>query len=137
LQHGSRQQKNKFDCFPAGWPAGNLKKTEGHGGHDMLQDTIRALSDPVRRKVLELLRGGPKSVGEILSDLDITGATLSHHLKILKQAGLVSDTRQGNSLIYELNTSVMEDVMDWLAGFLGISASDELPDEGQGGKDEG
>ncbi|MCH3916611.1 MAG: autorepressor SdpR family transcription factor [Spirochaetia bacterium] len=103
----------------------------------MLQDTIRALSDPVRRKVLELLRGGPKSVGEILSDLDITGATLSHHLKILKQAGLVSDTRQGNSLIYELNTSVMEDVMDWLAGFLGISASDELPDEGQGGKDEG
>ncbi|MGH4038833.1 MAG: autorepressor SdpR family transcription factor [Sphaerochaeta sp.] len=84
----------------------------------MLQDTIKALNDPVRRKILDLLKEKPLSVGDILSQLDITGATLSHHLKILKEADLVSKKRDGNFLIYEINTSVMEDIMKWLSGFM-------------------
>ena len=84
----------------------------------MLQDTLKALNDPVRRKILDLLKEKPLPVGDILSQLDITGATLSHHLKILKEAGLVTSNRDGNFLIYEINTSVMEDIMKWLSSFM-------------------
>lgn len=83
----------------------------------MIQDTIRALNDPVRRKILDLLKIKPLSVGDILSELNVTGATLSHHLKILKLAGLVTSARQGNFLIYDINTSVMEDIISWLTTF--------------------
>jgi DNA-binding transcriptional ArsR family regulator len=84
----------------------------------MLQETIRALNDPVRRKILEILKTGPKNVGEILVQLEITGATLSHHLKILRDTGLLSDTKEGNHIIYEINTSVFEDVMSWITGLI-------------------
>jgi len=84
----------------------------------MIQETIKALNDPVRRKILELLKSGPKSVGEILENLDITGATLSHHLKTLKNTGLVSQTRDGNKIIYEINTSVFEEVLNWITKFI-------------------
>ncbi|MBK5253270.1 MAG: winged helix-turn-helix transcriptional regulator [Peptostreptococcaceae bacterium] len=84
----------------------------------MLQETIKALNDPVRRKILEILKTGPKNVGEILVQLDITGATLSHHLKILRDTGLLSDTKEGNHIIYEINTSVFEDVMSWITGLI-------------------
>lgn len=84
----------------------------------MLQKTIRALNDPVRRKILEILKSGPKNVGEILVQLDITGATLSHHLKILRDTGLLSDTKKGNYIIYEINTSVFEDVVSWITGLI-------------------
>lgn len=90
----------------------------------MLNDTLKAISDPTRRKILKLLKDKPLSVKEILGNLDITGATLSHHLKILKQADLVSDVKQGNFIIYEINTSVMEEMLSWLNGFI------------QGGQDE-
>lgn len=83
----------------------------------MIQDTIKALNDPVRRKILDLLKERPLSVGDILSKLEITGATLSHHLKVLKDAGLVTSERQGNFLIYDVNTSVMEDIISWLTTF--------------------
>ena len=84
----------------------------------MLQDTIKALSDPNRRKILELLKGGPMSAGELGRHFEMTGATLSHHLSILKKAQLVSDEKKGTYIYYEINTSVMEDIMSWIVSFL-------------------
>ena len=85
----------------------------------MLQDTLKALSDPTRRKILELLKKGPMSAGEIGEHFDMTGATLSHHLSILKKAGLVDDSKKGTFIYYEINTSVMEDILTWVTGFMG------------------
>ena len=84
----------------------------------MLQDTLKALSDPTRRKILELLKKGPLSAGEIGDHFEMTGATLSHHLSILKKAGLVDDSKKGTFVYYEINTSVMEDILTWIAGFM-------------------
>ena len=84
----------------------------------MLQDTLKALSDPTRRKILELLKKGPLSAGEIGEHFEMTGATLSHHLSILKKAGLVEDSKKGTFVYYEINTSVMEDMLAWIAGFM-------------------
>ena len=85
----------------------------------MLQDTLKALSDPTRRKILELLKKGPLSAGEIGEHFEMTGATLSHHLSILKKAGLVDDSKKGTFIYYEINTSVMEDILTWVSGFMG------------------
>ena len=85
----------------------------------MLQDTLKALSDPTRRKILELLKKGPLSAGEIGEHFEMTGATLSHHLSILKKAGLVDDGKKGTFVYYEINTSVMEDILTWISGFMG------------------
>ena len=78
-------------------------------------ETFKALSDPVRRDILLLLRGGRMSAGEIGSHFDMTGATISYHLGILKKAYLVDETREKNFIYYGLNTSVVEEVMLWLA----------------------
>ncbi|MFH1047482.1 MAG: autorepressor SdpR family transcription factor [Patescibacteria group bacterium] len=83
-----------------------------------LGETLRALSDPNRRKVLEVLKEGDMSVGEILRHLDITGASLSHHLNTLKQADLVSSRRDGQQIIYSLNLSVFEEVVSELSNFI-------------------
>ena len=85
----------------------------------MLQYTLKALSDPTRRKILELLKKGPLSAGEIGEYFEMTGATLSHHLSILKKAGLVDDSKKGTFVYYEINTSVMEDILTWVSGFMG------------------
>ena len=82
-------------------------------------DTFKALSDPARRQILELLRKGPLSAGEIGSHFAMTGATISYHLKILKQADLVFESREKNYIYYELNTSVVEEVMLWLSQLKG------------------
>lgn len=82
-------------------------------------ETFKALSDPVRRDILMLLRQGPLSAGEIGSHFDMTGATISYHLGILKKAELVFETRQKNYIYYELNTSVVEEVMLWLTELKG------------------
>ena len=84
----------------------------------MLQDTLKALSDPTRRKILELLKKGPLSAGQIGENFEMTGATLSHHLSILKKAGLVDDSKKGTFVYYEINTSVMEDIMTWISSLL-------------------
>ncbi len=84
----------------------------------MLQGTLKALSDPTRRKILELLKKGPMSVGEIGENFEMTGATLSHHLNILKKADLVQDNKKGTFIYYEINTSVMEDILTWISGFI-------------------
>ena len=82
-------------------------------------ETFKALSDPARREILLLLRGGRLSAGEIARHFDMTGATLSHHLSILKKAGLVDDSKKGTFVYYEINTSVMEDILTWVSGFMG------------------
>ena len=85
----------------------------------MLQETIKALSDPTRRRILELLKKGPMSAGELGKEFDMTGATMSHHLSILKKAGLVQDQKKGTFIYYEINTSVMEDLLGWVVSFMG------------------
>ena len=72
----------------------------------MFDKTFKALSDPTRRQILELLRRGPKSAGEISEQFGTSGATISHHLSVLKDAGLVSDEKRGKYIFYELDTSV-------------------------------
>ena len=84
-----------------------------------LQETLKALSDPTRREILQMLRGGSKSAGEISDHFDITAAAISRHLSILKDADLIRDQREGKFIIYTLNTSVLEDVMLWVNGLKG------------------
>ncbi|MBB5183412.1 autorepressor SdpR family transcription factor [Catenisphaera adipataccumulans] len=78
------------------------------------QKTFKALSDPVRRQILDLLKNGRMSAGEIAGSFQMTGATISYHLKILKQADLVTETREKNFIYYELNASVLEETILWL-----------------------
>ena len=75
------------------------------------------MSDPVRREILTLLRGGKLSAGEIGSHFDMTGATVSYHLSQLKKAGLITEKRNKNYIYYQLNASVFEEVMLWLSDF--------------------
>lgn len=79
-------------------------------------ETFKALSDPVRRDILEMLKKGRMSAGDIASNFDMTGATISYHLNILKKAELIRENKQKNFIFYELNTSVVEEVMLWLSG---------------------
>ena len=87
-------------------------------------NTFKALSHPVRREILDLLKMGKMSAGEIADQFELTGATISHHLSVLKQADLVVESREKNFIYYELNTSVLEDMMVWLADLKG-SKKDE------------
>ena len=87
-------------------------------------NTFKALSHPVRREILDLLKMGKMSAGEIADQFKLTGATISHHLSVLKQADLVVESREKNFIYYELNTSVLEDMMVWLADLKG-SKKDE------------
>ena len=82
-------------------------------------ETFKALADPARREILQLLKKGRLSAGEIVSHFDMTGATISYHLGILKKAGLVFESREKNYIFYELNTSVVEEVMLWLSELRG------------------
>ena len=79
-------------------------------------ETFKALSDPVRREILMLLKEKPLSAGEIGGHFEMTGATISYHLNILKKAELVRESKEKNFVFYELNASVVEEVMLWLAG---------------------
>ena len=80
-----------------------------------LQHTLKALSDPIRREILNLLKKGRLSAGEISSHFDVTDASISRHLSVLKEADLIRDTREGKFIYYELNTSVLEEVLLWLS----------------------
>ena len=81
-----------------------------------IQNTLKALSDPSRREILELLRSGRLSAGEIAEKFPVSAAAVSKHLSVLKEADLIRDTREGKFIFYELNTSVLEEVMLWLTG---------------------
>ena len=82
-------------------------------------ETFKALGDPVRRDILTLLKTGSLSAGEIGSHFDLTGASISYHLNILKKADLIHETKVKNFIYYELNTSVVEELMLWLSDLKG------------------
>ncbi len=88
-------------------------------------ETFKALSDPARRRILELLKNGRLSAGEIGSHFDMTGATISYHLGILKKADLVLESREKNFIYYELNTSVLEEIMLWISELKGGTSNVE------------
>lgn len=84
-----------------------------------MQKTLRALVDPVRRDILNMLKKGRMSAGEISECFSITGAAVSRHLSVLREAGLIIDEREGKYIFYELNASVLEEVMLWITDLRG------------------
>ena len=84
-----------------------------------IQQTMKALSDPIRRQILELLKAGRLSAGQIAEHFPVSDAAVSKHLSVLKEADLIRDAREGKFIYYELNTSVLEEVMLWLVALKG------------------
>ena len=89
-----------------------------------LQDTLRALEDPIRREILSLLKGGRLSAGEICEHFPVTAAAISRHLSVLREADLIRDQREGKFIYYELNTSVLEEIMLWLTELKGEESNE-------------
>ncbi len=83
------------------------------------QQTFKALADPTRRAILDLLREGALTAGEIGGHFDMTGATVSHHLSVLRDAGLIQDDKRGKYIYYDLNLSVLDEITGWLAALKG------------------
>lgn len=90
-----------------------------------LQNTLKALADPIRREILNMLKSGRLSAGEIVEHFDVTGASISRHLSVLKDADLIRDTREGKYIYYELNASVLEEIMLWISDLKGGTDNDE------------
>ena len=90
-----------------------------------LQKTLRALADPIRREILDLIRGGRMSAGEITDHFDVTAAAISRHLSVLKEADLIRDTREGKFIYYDLNASVLEEILIWIAELKGERNNEE------------
>ena len=84
-----------------------------------MDETLKALSDPVRRDILSMLKNGRKSAGEIAEKFSLTGATVSYHLSKLKNADLIAEEKYKNYIYYTINTSVFEEVLTWIYGFGG------------------
>ena len=84
-----------------------------------IQITLKALSDPIRREILELLKSGRLPAGEIAERFPVSGAAISKHLSVLKEADLIRDAREGKYIFYVLNASVLEEVLLWLTGLKG------------------
>ena len=84
-----------------------------------LQRTLKALSDPIRREILNQLKAGPMAAGDIAGRFDVTAAAVSRHLAVLKEAELIRDKREGKFIYYELNASVLEEIMLWITELKG------------------
>ena len=84
-----------------------------------IQHTLKALSDPIRREILDMLKAGRLPAGEIGAKFPVSGAAVSKHLAVLKEADLIRDTREGKFIYYELNTSVLEEVLLWMKALKG------------------
>jgi DNA-binding transcriptional ArsR family regulator len=84
-----------------------------------IAETLKALSDPARREILEMLKSGRRSAGEIAGHFDLTNATVSYHLSQLKKANLVSENKEKSFIYYELNLSVFEELLSWIYGLGG------------------
>ncbi len=89
-----------------------------------LQNTLRALADPIRREILNLLKAGRMSAGEISDRFPVTGASISRHLSVLKEADLIRDTREGKFIYYDLNASVLEEILLWVQELKGANDHD-------------
>lgn len=90
-----------------------------------LQRTLKALADPIRREILNMLKGGRMSAGEITDHFTVTAASISRHLSVLKEADLIRDTREGKFIFYELNASVLEEIMLWITDLKGDANNDQ------------
>lgn len=90
-----------------------------------LQHTLKALADPIRREILNMLKGGRMSAGEITDHFAVTGASISRHLSVLKEADLIRDHREGKYIFYELNASVLEEIMLWITDLKGDAVHDK------------
>ena len=90
-----------------------------------IQNTMKALSDPIRREILNLLKNGRMSAGDIVNRFEVTGASISRHLAVLKDADLIRDKREGKFIYYELNASVLEEIMLWIADLKGEEKNDK------------
>ena len=90
-----------------------------------LQNTLRALADPIRREILNLLKQGRLSAGEIADHFPVTGASISRHLSVLKDADLIRDTREGKFIYYDLNASVLEEILLWVSDLKGVNSNVE------------
>ena len=90
-----------------------------------LQHTLKALSDPIRREILSLLKKGRLSAGEISSHFPVTDASISRHLSVLKDADLIRDAREGKFIYYELNASVLEEILLWIQTLKGEDNDDQ------------
>ena len=90
-----------------------------------LQHTLKALADPIRREIMNLLKNGRLSAGEISDHFPVTAASISRHLSVLKEADLIRDTREGKYIYYDLNTTVLEEVMLWIADLKGEDDHEE------------
>lgn len=84
-----------------------------------MQDTLHALADPTRREILNLLKQSRMSVGDIVKNFSVSGTAISRHLSVLKEAGLIRDEREGKFIYYELNTTVLEEIMLWMSELKG------------------
>ena len=84
-----------------------------------LQNTMRALADPIRRSILQMLKSGRLSAGDIAARFDVTAASISRHLSVLKEAVLIRDTREGKFIYYDLNASVLEEILMWISALKG------------------
>lgn len=89
-----------------------------------LQQTLKALADPIRREILNMLKDGRMSAGKITEHFPVTAASISRHLSVLKEADLVRDTREGQFIYYELNVSVLEEMMLWISDLKGDNHHD-------------
>ena len=90
-----------------------------------LQNTLKALSDPIRREILNLLKNGRMSAGDIADHFEVTDASISRHLSVLKDADLIRDKREGKYIYYDLNASVLEEIMLWIADLKGENNNDK------------
>ena len=90
-----------------------------------IQNTMRALSDPIRREILNLLKKGRMVAGDIVDHFEVTGASISRHLSVLKEADLIRDKREGKYIYYELNASVLEEILLWIADLKGDRRNDQ------------
>jgi len=109
-----------------------LQEDQGHAGRVAMEgenmglgQTFKALGDDTRRRIIRLLKEGEMTAGEIADEFTISKPSISHHLAILKQAGLIDDERRGQTIAYSLNTSVMEEVMRWAMEFSSTKGADE------------
>ena len=89
-----------------------------------MQHTLKALADPIRREILQLLKAGRLSAGEISGHFPVTDASISRHLSVLKEADLIRDEREGKFIYYELNTSVLEEILLWVSALKGEKEND-------------
>ncbi|MCM2580937.1 MULTISPECIES: sporulation delaying system autorepressor SdpR [Bacillus] len=89
-----------------------------------MNNVFKAISDPTRRKILDLLKGGDMTAGDIAEHFNISKPSISHHLNILKQAEVISDHRKGQFIYYTLNTTVLQDSINWMLNFINKGDND-------------